>query len=227
MLRPIAIAIACLSCFLFVFVPVFVFVFVFVSVSGYVSVNDPLAKRFIRLVLEEFALVGNHTEQVIKAGNDQDPDQGAQEHPADCGGADGAVSDRPGAGGNDQRKETGDEGEGGHQNRPEAQFSAFDGCLLEAHALLAPLHREFDDQDRVLAEQTDQHDQTDLGVDVVGQPHDLQEQEGTEEPDRQRQDHGQRQHETLVLPNQYQIDEDDDDQEDINSRVPLVRLVIR
>ncbi len=98
---------------------------------------------------------------------------------------------------------------------------------LRVSALLAPLHREFDDQDRVLAEQTDQHDQTNLGVDVVGQPHDLQEQEGTEDPDRQRQDHGQRQDETLVLPNQYQIDEDDDDQEDINRLVPLSRLVIR
>src|SRR5271168_2742624 len=106
------------------------------------------------LVPEEVAPVRNLTEDVVKAGNDQDPKQGAHEHPADCGGADGAVSDRPGAGGNDQRKETGDEGEGGHQNRPEPQFSSFDGCIPETHALLAPLYREFDDQDRVLAEQT-------------------------------------------------------------------------
>ena len=46
-------------------------------------------------------------------------------------------------------------------------------------------------------------------------------------PDRQRQDHRQRQDETLVLPDQHQIDEDDDDQEDIDRRVPLVRLVVR
>ena len=96
------------------------------------------------------------------------------EHPAGCGGANGAVSDRPGTGGNDQRKETSDEGEGGHLNRPEAQFSAFDGRLLEGQALLAPLDREFHDQDRVLAEQTDQHDQTNLGVHVVSQTHRLQ-----------------------------------------------------
>ena len=82
-------------------------------------------------------------------------------------------------------------------------------------------------KNRVLAQQTDQHDQTNLGVDVVGQPHGLQEQEGTEDPDRQRQDHCQRQDETLVLPDQHQIDEDDDDQEDVNSLVPLFRLVIR
>src|SRR4051794_38865863 len=48
-------------------------------------------KRFIRFVLDEFTPVGNHTEQVIKARNYQDPDQGAHEHPADRGGANGAV----------------------------------------------------------------------------------------------------------------------------------------
>ena len=88
------------------------------------------------------------------------------------------------------------------------------------------MHREFDDQDRVLAEQADQHDQTDLGVDVVGQAHGLQEEEGTEDPDRQRQDHGQRQDEALVLPDQHQIDEGDDDEEDINRLVPLSCLVV-
>ena len=198
-----------------------------VRVIRVMLVFENLTERFIHLVPEEAAPVGNPAEHVIKAGNDQDTDHGAHEHPADSRGANGAVSDRPGAGGEDQRKETGDEGEGGHLNRPEAQFSSFDGRLLEGQALPAPLHREFDDQDRVLAEQTDQHDQTNLGVDVVGQPHDLQEQEGTEDPDRQRQDHGQRQDETLVLPDQYQIDEGDDDQEDINRLVPLFRLVVR
>src|SRR5271157_6239837 len=201
-------AITCIPCVVFVVLVVLV-------------VLKNLTERFIRLVFEEFAPVGNPAEQVIKAGNDQDPNQGADEHPAGCGGANCAVSDRPGAGGKDQRKETGDEGEGGHLNRPEAQFSAFDGCLLEGHALPAPLDREFDDQDRVLAQQTDQHDQTNLGVDVVGQSHGLQEQEGTEEPDRQRQDHGQRQYKTLVLPDQYQIDEGDYDEEDINRLLPL------
>src|SRR5262245_10129505 len=115
------------------------------------SVFDNLTERFIHLVLEEFAPVGNPAEQVIKAGNYQDSYQGAHEHPAGCGGANGAVADRPGAGGKDQWNKTSDEGEGGHLNRPEAQSSAFDSCLMEGHALPAPLHREFDDQDRVLA----------------------------------------------------------------------------
>src|SRR5271157_4090952 len=201
-------AITCIPCVVFVVLVV-------------LCVLKNLTERSLRFVFEEFAPVGNPAEQVIKAGNDQDPNQGAQEHPAGSGGANGAVSDRPGAGGKDQRKETGDEGEGGHLNRPEARSSSFDACLMEGQALPAPLYREFDDQDRVLAEQTDQHDQTNLGVDVVGQPHGLQKQEGTEDPDRQRQDHRQRQYKTLVLPDQYQIDEGDYDEEDINRLVPL------
>ncbi len=120
-----------------------------------------------------------------------------------------------------KRKETSDEGEGGHLNRPEAQFCAFDGRLVERHALHPPLDREFHDQDRVLAEQTDQHDQTNLGVHVVSQTHGLQEEERTEKPDRQRQDYRQRQDKAFVLPDQHQIDEGDDDEEDINCLVPL------
>ena len=83
---------------------------------------------------------------------------GANEHPARRGGADGSVADCPGAGGEDQRQEPRDEGEGGHLNRTETQLSSFNGCILQRQALLAPLDREFDDQDRVLPEQTDQHD---------------------------------------------------------------------
>ena len=98
------------------------------AVSGRVMF-DALAKRSMRLVLKELAVAVKPTEQVIQAGNDQDPHHGAQQHPTDRGATDRAVTDGPWAGGPDQRNQTGDEGEGGHQNRPEAQFSAFDGCL--------------------------------------------------------------------------------------------------
>ncbi len=222
-LQTIAIAIAWILFVVLVFVPVFVLVVVGTR-SGVVF--EPLAQRSMRLVLEEFAPAVKLAEQIIKAGNDQDSDDRADEHAAGSRGADGSVADRPGAGGHDQRKETSDEGEGGHLNRPEAQFCAFDGRLLERHALLPPLDREFHDQDRVLAQQTDQHDQTNLGVHVVSQTHGLQEQEGTEKPDRQRQDHGQRQDKALVLPDQHQIDEGDDDDEDINCLIPLSCLVV-
>ena len=87
--------------------------------------------------------------------------------PPRTGGTNRAVSDRPRTGGKDQRNQTGDKGERGHLNGPKSQFSPFDGCILERQALLPPLYREFDDQDGILAEQTDQHDQTNLSIDVV------------------------------------------------------------
>src|SRR5579872_2565542 len=80
------------------------------------AVFESLTEGFVHLVPEEFAPVGNPAEQVIKTGNDQNPDYSAHEHSADTGGADGPVTDGPGAGGKDQRKEAGDERKGSHLN---------------------------------------------------------------------------------------------------------------
>ena len=93
MLRTIAIAIACFSSF---------GCFVYVACFGVVF--EPLAKRSVRLVFEEFATAVKVAEQIIKAGNDQDSDDRADKHAAGSRGADGSVPDRPGASGHDQRK---------------------------------------------------------------------------------------------------------------------------
>src|SRR5579883_807926 len=181
----------------------------------------------IYLVIEDFASVSNLAPQVIQAGDDQDAQHRAQDHPPGSRGADGSVSNRPSTGGNNQRKQTGNEGEGGHLNRPESQFPTFDSCVNERQALLSPLDGELHNQDGVFAKQTDQHDQTDLSIDVVSQSHRLQEEEGAEDSDWQRQNYSQRQDEALVLPDQYQIDEGDDDEEDVNRFIPRSRFVIR
>src|SRR5262249_8099283 len=96
-------------------------VFVAVAVFVVVVVLKNLTERSMGIVFEEFAPAVNLAEQVIKAGNDQDSDDGADEHAAGSRGANGSVPDRPGAGGQDQRQETRDEGEGGHLDRPESQ----------------------------------------------------------------------------------------------------------
>ena len=58
-----------------------------------------LAQRRLVLVLDEFAaLADNHREQVIKTGNEQDPDHCSQQHSANGGGTNRPVGDRPGAG---------------------------------------------------------------------------------------------------------------------------------
>ena len=83
---------------MFLSVSIFESVFASVLVSVFVSVLEPLAKWLPRLVLEEFAPAVKLGELIIEAGNDQDPDNRADEHAASSRGADGSVPDRPGAG---------------------------------------------------------------------------------------------------------------------------------
>ena len=102
----------------------------------------------------------------------------------------------------------------------------FDRGFLEAQSFVVPLHSKFDDEDCILTQQPDQHDEANLAIDIICQSHLLQEQEGSEDPHWQRQDDCQRQNEAFVLPDQYQIDEDDDDQKDIDRQVSLTCFVI-
>src|SRR3546814_4649452 len=66
-----------------------------------------------------------------------------------------------------QGNDTHDEGDGGHQNWPQAQTAGFDGRLDGCCALQFQLAGELHDQDGVLAGQTHQDHQTYLGEDIV------------------------------------------------------------
>src|SRR5512143_350122 len=58
------------------------------------------------------------------------------------------------------------EREGGHQDRSQPEFGAFQGRVLGALTLVVLDLRELDDQNGVLGGQADQHDEPDLRVDV-------------------------------------------------------------
>src|SRR5262249_14601720 len=90
------------------------------------TVFDPLTKRFVVLILDELAPVGDHCKQVVKTGNAHHADQRTYEHPADRRGTDRPVANGTRTGGTDQRDQTGDKGERGHRDRPEAQITPFD-----------------------------------------------------------------------------------------------------
>ena len=99
------------------------------------------------------------------------PRQRGRDHAAEHRGADGALGGRTGARGDDQRHQTEDEGEGRHHDGAEPQAGAPSIAAVDDVLALAPLlHRELDDQDGVLGGERDQHDDADLGVDVVVQP---------------------------------------------------------
>ena len=132
-------------------------------------------------VTDELATFGQGTEDEVETGDEDDAEGGAEEHAAEGRAADRAIADGAGARRHDERQQARDERERGHENRPEADPGAFDGRLEHRQAFIVPLHRELHDQDRVLSEQADEHDDADLRVDVVRQAHQLQQEERAEE----------------------------------------------
>ena len=87
---------------------------------------------------------------------------------------------------------------------------------------LLPLLGELNDQDRVLARQTHQDHEADLGEDVhVHARPGSDADDRAEQAHRHHQDHGQRQRPAFVLGRQHQEDEDHRQDEDVDRRVAL------
>ena len=75
------------------------------------------------------------------------------------------------------------------------------------HALSAKLLGKFNDQDGVFAGQADEHDQTDLAVDVVLQSAQGLRTDGAEYRDGHGEQHDEGQHKTFVLRGEGQVDD--------------------
>ena len=76
-----------------------------------------------------------------------------------------------GAGGDEEGDDAEDEGEGGHEDGPEAEAGGTEGGLersLAGFPFLALHFGELDDEDGALGGETDEEDDADLGVDVIG-----------------------------------------------------------
>ena len=78
---------------------------------------------------------------------------------------------------------------------------------------LAPTLGELDDQNRVLGGKADQHDETDLRIDVGLQAAHEERQERTEQRQRYREQHHERHRPALILRRQDQEHEDDRERE--------------
>ena len=93
----------------------------------------------------------------------------------------------------DQRHDAHDERERGHQDRPQAQPASLDSRLNDPHAVVIAFARKLDDQNRVLARQADEDDESYLREDVVvgaaqlHADHGRQQAHGHDENDGQRQ----------------------------------------
>src|ERR1700722_10364257 len=86
---------------------------------------------------------------------------------------------------------------------------------------MPPLHRKFNDQNGILSQQTYQHHQAHLDINVVVYPKELKESKYPEYTCRYRQHNGKRQDITFILRTQQEVDEykaQDKDEDDLGTR---------
>ena len=141
------------------------------------------------------------------------------EHAAEHGSAERLTHLGAGAGGDHQRQHAENEGERGHQDRPQAHARRFGRRLEAVLAVLLVLPRELHDQNCVLGRETDQHDEADLGEDVhVHGPEQKPGHRG-EQAHRHDQNHGERQRPALILRGEQQEHEHHRGQEHVDGRV--------
>ena len=81
------------------------------------------------------------------------------------------------------------------------------GSFRDGTALSKELLGEFDDENRVLRRETDEHDETDLDVDVVDQAAERDERERSQDCHRDSEKDDERQREGLVLSRQGEVDD--------------------
>ncbi len=98
--------------------------------------------------------------------------------------------------------------------------------MIQVIDLLVALGK-LDDQDRVLGGQPDQHDQPDLGQDVVVASHEIHAQDGGEQAHGDDQDDRQRHHQALIVRREQQEDKEHGEREDHRRRVPGAFLLER
>ena len=145
--------------------------------------------------------------------DEEDRDAGGRQHSGDHRGAHDLAAVGAGAAGEPQRHAAEDEGEGGHEDRPQPQARAFERRVGEALALLVAVLRELDDQDRVLGGEADEHDEADLAEDVERHAARQQAEEGADHRDRHRQQHAEGQRPALVEGREDQEHEADRERE--------------
>ena len=140
----------------------------------------------------------------VEHGREVEPDHRDAEHAAEDDGAEHVAHLGAGAAREYQRQHAEDEGERGHQDRPQPQLRGFDGGGQGVHPRALFLARELDDQDRVLAGETDQHHEADLREDVHVEAAQDQRRDREQQAQRHDQHDGDRQRPAFVLRRQHQ-----------------------
>src|SRR5438445_7082480 len=150
----------------------------------------------------------------VEDRDEEEVEHGGEHHAADDGRTDGVATVGSRAGGEKERADAEDEGDGGHQDGAEAEFGGLDGSVDDGPALLEELLRELDDEDRVFRGETDEHDETNLDVDVVDQAAKCDERERAENGHWNGERDDERKREGLILSRECEIDDEQTEAED-------------
>src|SRR5436190_23347426 len=94
--------------------------------------------------------LGEPADDDIKHRRQEDSKKGDSQHAAEHRGAQGLAHFGAGATRKDKRNYPKDEGEGGHQNGPQAKAAGIDSGFAPAKAFILTLFGELDNQDGVL-----------------------------------------------------------------------------
>src|ERR1700675_2682377 len=110
---------------------------------------------------------GESLDHIKNGGNEEDAEGAGREHATDHGGAHNLARDGT-------RTRSGPEGHAAeneckrsHKNGAQTQAGAFQSCVDERLALLVFVLGKFDDENGVFGGETDEHDETDLRVDIA------------------------------------------------------------
>src|SRR5271170_6280121 len=147
-------------------------------------------------------------QQNVEDRNEEEIENGGKHHAADDGCTDRVAAVGSGACGEIKWAHAEDEGDGGHQDGPQAKLGSFDGGFDDGSSLCEELLGELDDENRVFGGKTDEHDETDLHVDVVDQAAEVDERESSEDCHRNSEQDDERQREGLVLGREREIDDE-------------------
>ena len=175
----------------------------------------------------------NALENAEECGHDENLADHADEHAADGSRSEGAVTVGTYPKGEHHGEQTNDHGHGGHQNRAQTSGGTVEGGSSDAHSHLSAVECKLYDEDGVFRQETHEHDERDLHVDVVlglsengaenlthhtgnvaQAAHQVDEEEGTEQTEGNRQQHGEGQEVALVLCGEQKVDEDEAKHED-------------
>jgi len=148
-------------------------------------------------------------EHHVEDGGEEQAEDGDADHAGEDGDAHGLAHFGAGTGRDDEGIYTGDEGDAGHQDRAEPEATGFEGGFGGRFAFVLLGLGELDDEDGVLARETDEHDEADLGEDVVVTSLDEDAEHGAEQAHGNDEDDGQRKGEAFVLGSEDEEGEQD------------------